>query len=174
MSTHTYPGVHIGTKFRPSLSHPHVRRTVKYRFLVTPGTGTCSLLFNKQTKKLTEPEQGWFRHEPLLELIAYFLGCDHNQLIHQPVKRYFWHVSGYLLLIYNQMLPRQVLVADEILILFYSCRSTKFSSHGCSHGCRVWLSFNVLVRLLKFSKTGRSTAMGTARPTTELVQLYKI
>jgi len=70
------------------------------------------------------------------------------------------------------MLPRQVLVADEILILFYSCRSTKFSSHGCSHGCRVWLS------LLKFSKTGRSTAMGTAmgtaRPTTELVQLYKI
>ena len=74
------------------------------------------------------------------------------------------------------MLPRQVLVADEILILFYSCRSTMYSSHGCSHGCRVWLSFNVLdlVRLLKFSKTGRSTAMGTARPTTELVQLYKI
>ena len=164
------------TKFRPSLSHPRVRRTVKYRFLVTPGTGTCSKLLNKQTKKLTEPEQGWFRREPSLELIAYFFGCDHNQLIHQPVKRYFWHVSGYLLLIYNQMLPRQVLVADEILILFYSCRSTKFSSHGCSHGCRVWLSFNVLdlVRLLKFSKTGRSTAMGTARPTTELVQPYKI
>jgi hypothetical protein len=113
------------TKFRPTLSHPHVRRTVKHRFLVTPGTGTCSLLFNKQTKKLTEPEQGWFRREPSLELIAYFFGCDHNQLIHQPVKRYFWHVSGYLLLIYNQMLPRQVLVADEILTLFYSCRSRK-------------------------------------------------
>ena len=40
---------------RPSLSHPHRSAYAKYRFSVTPGTGTCSKLFNKQTKKLTEP-----------------------------------------------------------------------------------------------------------------------
>jgi hypothetical protein len=43
------------TKFRPSLSHPHRSAYAKYRFSVTPGTGTCSKLFNQKTKKLTEP-----------------------------------------------------------------------------------------------------------------------
>ena len=65
--------VRVPTKFRPSHRHPYCSAFAKYRFSVTPGTSTCSKLFNKRTNKITEPERGWFRHEPLLELISYFL-----------------------------------------------------------------------------------------------------
>jgi hypothetical protein len=87
----------LGYRFRPSHRHPYCSAYAKYRFSVTPGTGTRSKLFNKRANKITEPEQGWFRHEPLLELISYFLGCDHYQMIHQPVKCYFWHVFFFYL-----------------------------------------------------------------------------
>ena len=141
-------------KFWPSHSHPHRSAFAKHRFSVTPGTCTFLKLFDKQTKKITEPEQGWFRHQPLLSwtyiIFSWLWSQPTNLSARQALFLACIRIFTFRILnddrplIYNQMLPRQVRVADEILILFYSCRST--SSHGCSHGCRVWLSSWRIVR----------------------------